>query len=84
MKTKVYGFRLPPEKIEEFENACYSLPIVFKPNDLLRSYIDYVISTADEYKKTGHIKMGFLSYDNNIVLLNLEGKQTQIDFTIEG
>lgn len=83
MKTKVYGFRLPPEKIEEFENACHSLPIVFKPNELLRSYIDYIISTADEYKKTGQIKMGFLSHQSNIVLLNLEGKQTQIDFATE-
>lgn len=79
-KTKVYGFRIPPQKIKEFEDACQNLPIAFKPNDLLRSYIDYIISTSDNYKKTGHIKMGFLSYDKSIVLLNLEGKQTNLEF----
>lgn len=79
-KTKVVGFRVSPEKIQEFEDACNSLPVNFKPTELLRGYMDYIISTANNYKKTGHIKMGFLSYDNQIVILNLEGKQGQIDF----
>lgn len=79
-KTKVYGFRMSPQKIEEFEDACHSLPIAFKPNELLRSYVDYIINTSNNYKKTGHVKMGFLSYDESIVFLNLEGKQTQIEF----
>lgn len=79
-KTKVYGFRMPPEKVQEFEEACQTLPISFKPNELLRGYVDYIINTADNYKKTGHIKMGFLTYDKSIVLLNLEGKQQQIKF----
>ncbi len=79
-KTKVYGFRMSPDKIKEFEESCHSLPISFKPNELLRGYVDYIIQTADNYKKTGHIKMGFISYDNTIVFCNLEGKQTQIHF----
>lgn len=79
-KTKVVGFRVSPEKIQEFEDACNSLPVNFKPTELLRGYMDYIISTANNYKKTGHIKMGFLSYDKQIVILNLEGKQGQIDF----
>lgn len=82
-KTKVVGFRVSPEKIEEFENACNSLPVNFKPTELLRGYIDYIISTANTYKKTGHVKMGFLSYDKNIIICNLEGKQGQIDFENE-
>lgn len=79
-KTKVVGFRVSPEKIQEFEDACHSLPVNFKPTELLRGYMDYIITTANNYKKTGHIKMGFLSYDKQIVILNLEGKQGQIDF----
>ena len=79
-KTKVVGFRVSPEKIKEFEEACHSLPISFKSTELLRGYMDYIISTANNYKKTGHIKMGFLSYDKNIIICNLEGKQGQIDF----
>lgn len=79
-KTKVYGFRLTPEKIEEFENACNNLPIHFKPNELLRGYIDYIINTSKKYKQTGNVKMGFLTYDSSIVILNLEGTQTQINF----
>jgi hypothetical protein len=68
------------DKIEEFNNACNDLPVSFKPNELLRSYVDYIINTSKNYKKTGHIKMGFLTYENSIVLLNLEGKQKQINF----
>ena len=79
-KTKVVGFRVSPEKIQEFEEACNSLPVNFKPTELLRGYMDYIISTANNYKKTGHVKMGFLSYDKQIVILNLEGKQGRIDF----
>lgn len=82
-KTKVVGFRVSPEKIQEFEDACSSLPVNFKPTELLRGYMDYIISTANNYKKTGHIKMGFLSYDKQIVILNLEGKQGQIYFEEE-
>lgn len=80
MSTKVWGFRMTPEKIEEFSNACNNLPISFKPNDLLRSYVDYIINSSNEYKKTGHVKMGFLTYQNSIVILNLEGKQQEINF----
>lgn len=58
-KTKVVGFRVSPEKIQEFEDACHSLPVSFKPTELLRGYMDYIISTANDYKKTGHVKMGF-------------------------
>lgn len=79
-KTKVYGFRMSPEKIKEFESACHNLPISFKPTELLRGYVDYIINTSSNYKNTGHIKMGFLSYDKSIVILNLEGKQTQFEF----
>lgn len=79
-KTKVVGFRVLPEKIQEFEDACNSLPVNFKPTELLRGYMDYIISTANNYKKTGHVKMGFLSYDKQIVILNLEGKQSEIQF----
>ena len=80
MSTKVYGFRMTEDKIEEFNDACNALPLALKPNELLRSYVDYVINTSKNYKKTGHIKMGFLTYENSIVLLNLEGKQEQINF----
>ena len=82
-KTKVVGFRVSPEKIKEFEDAFNSLPVNFKPTELLRGYIDYIISTANDYKKTGHVKMGFLSYDKNIIICNLEGRQVHIDFEEE-
>ena len=82
-KTKVVGFRVSPEKIKEFEDTCSLLPVDIKPTELLRGYMDYIISTANNYKKTGHIKMGFLSYDKQIVILNLEGKQGQIYFEEE-
>lgn len=82
-KTKVVGFRVSPEKIKQFEEACHSLPISFKSTELLRGYMDYIISTANNYKKTGHIKMGFLSYDKNIIICNLEGRQVHIDFEEE-
>lgn len=82
-KTKVVGFRVSPEKIKEFDEACHSLPIHFKPTELLRGYMDYIISTANNYKKTGHVKMGFLSYDKNIIICNLEGRQGHIDFEEE-
>ena len=78
--TKVYGFRMTPEKIKRFEDACQNLPVFLKPNELLRGYIDYIISSSEQYKKTGHIKMGYLSYDKSIVILNLEGEQGQLDF----
>lgn len=82
-KTKVHSLRMTPEKIDKFHTACNSLPLIFKPNELLNSYIDYIISSAEQYKKTGHIKMGFLSYDKSIVILNLEGQQRSFDFCNE-
>lgn len=82
-KTKVHSLRMTPEKIDKFHTACNSLPFTFKPNELLNSYIDYIISSAEQYKKTGHIKMGFLSYDKSIVILNLEGQQRSFDFCNE-
>lgn len=79
-ETKVYGFRMTPEKIQEFDNACHNLPISFKPNELLRGYVDYIISSSEQYKKTGHIKLGYLAYDKSIVILNFECEQRRFYF----
>ena len=78
--SKIYGLRLPVSKIEEFNQACHSLPLLFKPSKLLLSYIDYIISVSNEYKKTGFIKLGFIGLNENIVLIEMDGKQTSFNF----
>lgn len=78
--TKIYGIRTEASFIEDYNNACKDLPIALKPSQLITSYMQYIIDTSNYYKKTGQVKMGFLSFEKNLVLLNLEGRQTHFKF----
>lgn len=81
--TKIYGIRLNSQLIDEFVNSCHSLPLSYKPANLIESYMQYIISLSDEYKKTGQCRMGFLKKNGAIVLYDSVGEQLEFDFSSE-
>lgn len=78
-KNKVYGIRLKPEVIEDFQKACSDLPLVFKPNQLLEAYINHIILSAKEYKNTGKCNLNYYSNDGGVILYNKNLKQLAIE-----
>ncbi len=60
--TKTFSIRLDSEFIEEFTNACNSLPIVFKPQSVVKGYMqsiidlnNKIIASSSEIKELGYI-----------------------------
>lgn len=82
-KTKMLGLRLDTQLIEDYRNACEGLPIMFKHKSLIESYMQYIIDSEKYYRETGKLKLGFITFNNNVVLYNQEGRQESIDYEIE-
>lgn len=80
MKTKNIGIRTDEYRIDSFKQACEDLPLSFNARKMIESYMDYVIDTSNKYKETGKIKFGFVEYDGNIVMCNMDGQQKYFVF----
>lgn len=82
--TKSFSIRTDRELIENFNKACYGLPISFKPRALIESYMKYIVDVENEYKKTGDIKLGFLSTSKGeIIIYSENSKMNQLQFLNE-
>ena len=81
--TKSFSIRTEKDRIELFNQACSELPLHFKSRQLIESYMDYVISIADDYKKGKPIRMGFINKKGMVIIYDSVGSQQLIDFDIE-
>lgn len=79
-KKVVYGLRLDEKLIEDYKQACQELPLHFKPVNLIESYMEYIILSAKQFKQTGQLQLGFLSKEGAIILYDMAGKQTRMEF----
>jgi len=78
--TKSFSIRTDKERINAFQNACENLPINLNSRKIIESYMDYIISLSDDYRKGKSITMGFLKKDSAIVFFDTQGIQTTINF----
>jgi len=42
--------------------------------------MEYIILSAKQFKQTGQLQLGFLSKEGAIILYDMAGKQTRIEF----
>ncbi len=78
--TKSFSIRTDKDRINAFNDACQHLPINLNSRKIIESYMDYIISLSEDYKKGKSITMGFLKKDSAIVFFDTQGIQTKINF----
>lgn len=78
--TKSFSIRTDIDRINSFNDACSNLPINLNSRKIIESYMDYIISLSEDYKKGKSITMGFLKKDSAIVFFDTQGIQTKINF----
>lgn len=78
--TKSFSIRTDIDRITRFNQACNELPLHFKSRQLIESYMDYIISIADDYNAGKPIRMGFINKNGYVILYDSVGTQQLIDF----
>lgn len=78
--TKMLGVRLESELVDSFKDACHNLPITFKPSELLKTYMQHIVSTSEQYKKTGKCSLAYFNSFGKIVIIGNNGVQEDFVF----
>ena len=78
--TMIWSVRTDKKLVAEYKEACKDLPIILKPTQLIHAYMQSIVDASRLYNKTGHVKLGYIVGDNNVIIYNSEGTQHAFEF----
>jgi len=78
--TMTWSIRTDKKLVAEYKQACQNLPIIFKPTQLIHAYMQSIVDASKLYNKTGHVKLGYITGDKNVIIYNSEGTQHAFEF----
>lgn len=77
--SKTYSIRLDSAFIDEYVQACESLPIMFKNQALIKSYMQSIIDLSNNMKLGELSSFGIVhSLNGGLVLVDLNNKVSKI------
>lgn len=77
--SKTYSVRLDSDFIDDYIQACESLPLLFKNQALIKAYMQYVIDLSKTKKNSNSSSFGIMhSLNGGLVLVDLNNKFSKI------
>lgn len=80
--TKTFSIRLESDFIDEFSQAINSLPVLFKSQAVLKSYMQNIIDLSKSLNSSNDVKdFGIVNSKNGFAIVDLKNKVNKIQIS---
>lgn len=80
--TKTFSIRLESDFIDEFSQAINSLPVLFKSQGVLKSYMQNIIDLSKSLNSSNDVKdFGIVNSKNGFAIVDLKNKVNKIQIS---